>query len=346
MSTQPSAKTLRLAVLNPGGSDPDQWFPDFAGEPLSKGHPPVNYHAYAACTGGSFHRNANTIAPEQRAVLLLLRRDLRLCLKTLLGLQAQGKIVAVSLKESGSHQVAELLSDPKRLLLFRQICGSASLALSSTPDLVPLYLGAGAKRAAFLPTPYPVDDPRWSFSPRLPPASPRLSPIIFLGTREFEVPSRNHLAALWEVRSLGVPVTVINVDGRSGRRKLEALGFDPGQLRIIEGRMDYPRYLQLLGEHRLVFQLDRSAVPGQVAGDALLCGVPCIGGDSAIERVAFPSLCGQSRDAGELVKTAKLLIRDDGAHRRAIEESQRLATERLSFGAVAVRLAEVFDSAL
>ena len=68
---------LRLAVLNPGGGDPFQAFPGRAGAPGTSGHPPVNYHAYAACTGGSFHRDAKTIPDEQNAVLLLLRRDLK-----------------------------------------------------------------------------------------------------------------------------------------------------------------------------------------------------------------------------------------------------------------------------
>ena len=327
---------MSLAVLNPGGNDPEQAFPDFGGAPAGKGHPPVNYHGYAACTGGGFHRNLGSIPPGQQAVLLLLRSDLGCCLKSLVALQAQGKTVAVSLKESGSHQVAALLADPKRLALFREICGRAALCLSSTPELVPVYLGAGARRAEFIPTPYPVDDPRWDFSGKL--ESRR---GVFIGTREFDVPSRNHLAALLAIRSLGVPVTVVNVDGRRGRRRLEAVGFDPALLRVIEGRMDYPRYLQLVAEHRLVFQLDRSAVPGQVAGDALLCRVPCVGGDGATERLAFPKLCGHGRGAEELSELAKLLLQNDRALAEASEQAQRLAGERLSFAAVSKRLGAV-----
>ena len=39
--------------------------------------------------------------------------------------------------------------------------------------------------------------------------------------------------------------------------------------------------------HKIVLQADKSAVPGQVAGDALLCRMPCVGGDGAIDRLAF-----------------------------------------------------------
>jgi len=328
---------LRLAVLNPGGGDPFQAFPDRAGVPETKGHPPVNYHAYAACTAGSFHRDLKTVEPRQRAVLLLLRRDLKLCLKSLIALLTQGKTVAVSLKESGSHQVAELLADATRLALFREICTRADFCLSSTPDLVPLYLGAGARRAEFLPTPYPVDDPSWDFSRPIPERRG-----IFIGTREFDVPSRNHLAALLAARQLGEPVTVVNTDARRGRCRLEVLGFDAGRLRVIEGRMDYPAYLRLLAEHRIVFQLDRSAVPGQVAGDALLCRVPCVGGDGAIERIAFAEHSGSSHTPAELIEKAAHLLQDDSAYAKAVEASQRRTNEELSFGVVAGRLAALF----
>ena len=328
---------LRLAVLNPGGRDPFQSFPGRAGAPGAQGHPPVNYHAYAACTGGSFHRETHTIPPQQQAVLLLLRSDLKLCLKSLASLKAQGKTEAVSLKESGSHQVAALLAEATRLSLFREICAHAHFCLSSTPDLLSFYRGAGARRVEFLPTPYPVDDPRWDFG--RPPATRR---GIFLGTREFEVPSRNHLAALWAVRQLGAHVTVVNEDGRQGRHRLEALGFDVGRLRIVEGRMDYPDYLRLVAEHRFIFQFDRSAVPGQVAGDALLCRIPCVGGDGAIERIAFPAQCGWGRTPAELMESAALLLRDETAYAQAVEQSQQLALAQLSFAEGARRLAELF----
>lgn len=344
---------LRLAVLNPGGSDPDQEFPDFAGAPGGKGHPPVNYHAYAACTAGSFHRNVRTV-PAGRPVLLVLRRNLQLCLGALSRLQAKGSTVAVSLKESGTHQSAAFLADPGRLLAFREICARADFCLSSTPDLVPFYLDAGAMRAEFVPTPYPVSDLRWDFSRSGEPAATMGDRRgVFIGTREFDVPSRNHLAALWAARRLGERVTVVNLDGWRGRRLLKAVGFDAPrrdstepapELRIIDGRMDYRRYLQLMATHRIVFQLDRSAVPGQVAGDALLCRVPCVGGDGVIERTAFPSLCGYRRESEELVETASFLLRDDGAYAEAIEESQRMAREHLAFPMIASRLKAVFSA--
>ena len=42
---------MKLAVLNPKGRDPEQHFPDGAGAPDDTQHAPVNFHAFAACTG-------------------------------------------------------------------------------------------------------------------------------------------------------------------------------------------------------------------------------------------------------------------------------------------------------
>jgi hypothetical protein len=320
-----AGQMLKLAMLNPAGRDAEQWFPDHAGEPSVPAHAPVNYHAYAACTAGSFHRDTAKIPQDSRAVLLLLRRDLGKSLDALRALKRAGKIVAVSWKESGMHQVAGQLDTAKNIALFREVCGLADGALSSTPTLVPVYLGAGARHVKFIPTPYPVDDARWDFSE---PMENRKG--VLIGTREFGVPSRNHLAALLAARTLGAPVTVFNFEGRAAARRLAALEIP--QLTVLTERLPYPEYLGVVARHRLVFQLDRSGVPGQVAGDALLCRVPCVGGDGAVDGIAFP---GGADPA--------LLLRDDAANAACVESSQRRAGAELSFAAVAARLAVFFE---
>jgi hypothetical protein len=347
-----SKAPFRLAVLNPGGADVEQSFADFAGTPGTAKHAPINYHAYAACTGGSFHRKVETIfertpGDQMFPVLLLLRKDLKGALKALRRLrQLAGKQasasqlqIAISLKEAGGHQVAALLNDPHQLGLFKTLCAEADFCLASTPELVPFYKSAGASRAGFIPTPYPVDIQAWNFSL---PWNERQG--VFIGTREFDTPSRNHLAALMSVQQLDTPVTVMNPDGRVGLKKLAALGFKAGHLRIIEGRMRYADYLQIIAQHRLVFQLDRSAVPGQVAGDALLCRVPCVGGDGALERIAFPDLCGHGREPAALIKLAGPLLFDDACYAQAIEASQTRAAEELSFKSGAVKLRQLWSS--
>ena len=65
---------FRLTVLNASGRDLEQHFPDAAGE-SAQPHPSTNFHAYAACTRGSFHREIRRALAEATPVLLLLRGD-------------------------------------------------------------------------------------------------------------------------------------------------------------------------------------------------------------------------------------------------------------------------------
>ncbi|MGC3988520.1 MAG: hypothetical protein QM796_02310 [Chthoniobacteraceae bacterium] len=327
---------FQLAVLNAAGRDPRQLFPDAAGTVDDGVHAPVNYHAYAACTRGGFYREIAELPAGQKAVLLLLRRDLKPALVALKKLKERGCTVAISWKESGLHQVASQLAEPKAMVRFQEICGLADGGLSSTGDLVPLYRAAGAKVVEFIPTPYPVEDARWDFSEPLAERSG-----IFIGTREFEVPSRNHLAALALAKLAGGPVTVFNVEGRRDRLRLESLGIP--QLRIIEGKLPYSQYLREMAKHRVVLQLDRSGVPGQVAGDALLCRMPCVGGDGAVEQAVFEETCGSGRSLETLGDVVASLLQNDGEWQRVVKASQVVAGERLSFVVGAVRLREFFD---
>jgi len=167
-----------------------------------------------------------------------------------------------------------------------------------------------------------------------------------VGTREWDVPSRNHFAAILVARQLcettGEPVTVVNLDRDKGRRLFDELKFPQGKLRLIEKWKSYPDYLREVARHKIVLQLDRSHVPGQVAGDALLCRVICAGGDGAIERIAFPKICGEGRSITEIISGALDLLKNAGPRAAMVAESQENARERLSFQAVRSRLADFF----
>ncbi len=267
-------------------------------------------------------------------VLVLLRKNgLSEASRAVRDLKKTGRRVLISWKESGQHQVAAALADGARYMAFREICASADGFISSTPDLVSLYRAAGAQTGDFIPTPYPVEDPAWDFSA---PLSGRAG--IFIGTREFDVPSRNHLQAVALASQCG-PLTVMNPDGKKGERLLRAIAPD---IRIVPAPLPYPDYLRLIASHRVVFQMDRSAVPGQVAGDALLARVIAVGGDGAVDREAFPDFVGIGRSADELAGILRGLLSDDGFYKRQVAVSQRLAHDRLGFHAVAARLASLF----
>lgn len=328
---------MTFAVLNPGGRDADQMFPAGAGQPGDAGHPPVNYHAYAACCRSGFFRDVRSIPASVRSVLVLLRRrNLRKVQVALRTLKARGCAARISCKESGAHQAAELLGDVTRLELFREICGEADGAVSSTPELVEIYRAAGCKAVTFMPTPYPVDIPAWDFSQ---PLEKRRG--IFVGTREFSVPSRNHMAAVLladEIsRDLGCALAVVNTDGRRGGMILKSLRKRNPLLFIIEAPLAYPDYLRVMALHRIVWQLDAGSVPGQVAGDAILCRMPCLGGNGAIDRLVFPELSGPA-DRADLADLARGLLTDDSRWLRAVGDSQALAHRELSFHAGASRL--------
>lgn len=337
------AAGFRLSVLNPGGRDSKQYFD--GRRAAITAHPPINFHAFAACAGGSFQRDVKNAIAEETPILLLIRGDFKATERALIELKRRRRTVAVSLKETGLHQIAHQLRDPVRLSRFLRIVNLADGCIGTTPEAAGIYRQGrrehDAAGVAFIPTAYPIEDRQWNFG-----VSPNEQSGIFMGTREWNVPSRNHLAALLLAREIchatGEAVTVFNPDGRQGARNLSELKFPAGKLRIIERRKPYPDYLREVAKHKIVLQLDRSRVPGQAAGDALLCRTVCIGGDGAIERIAFSNFCGEGRTTEELKTIALELLTSTSARAAAIIESQRRAAERLSFRAVCFQLSIFF----
>src|SRR6188474_880353 len=342
-----SPENFQLTVLNPGGRDAEQRFQSIPA-PGAGAHPPINFHAFAACTSGAFHRDARRTIAENTPVLLLLRSDFRASESALAELKREGRTVAVSLKETGLHQIAQQLRDPAKLSRFIRIVTQADACIATTPEAAEIYQRVRSKHdpatVTFIPTPYPLEDKRWDFS------MPRSEQSgILIGTREWDIPSRNHFAALLIARQLcettGEAVTVVNLDGYKGRRSLGKLNFPEGKLQLIEMWKAYPDYLRDVSRHKIVLQLDRSHVPGQVAGDALLCRVPCVGGDGAIERIAFSKTCGEGRTIKEIASIALDLLKNPGLRESVVAESQERARERLSFEAGRTQLAKFFANA-
>jgi len=337
-------QNFRLTVLNPGGRDSQQKFQRVP-RPGEGPHAPINFHAFAACTSGAFHRDTRCASGENTPVLLLLRSDFRASEQALTHLKKDRRTVAVSLKETGLHQIAQQLRDPAKLSRFIKIATQADACIATTPEAAEIYQRVHFKQdpatVAFIPTPYPIADERWNFSlPRNEQSG------IFIGTREWDVPSRNHCAALLLARQLceatGEPVTVVNLDGYKGRRLLGKLNFPERKLRLIEKWKGYPDYLRDVAQHKIVLQLDRSHVPGQVAGDALLCRIPCVGGDGAIDRIAFSKTCGENRTINELASMALDLLNNPELRDAVVADSQERARQRLSFETVRSRLGNFF----
>jgi hypothetical protein len=336
---------FRLCVLSPGGRDLEQYFDKLTG-PNDSGHAPVNLHGFAACTGGSFHRTTTNAIDEKRPVLLVLRGNFRATERALLACKEEKRAVAVVLKETGLHQIAEQLQDSAKLARFLRIVAQADGCIATTPEAAEIFRRVRPERdpetVGFIPTPYPLEDERWNFK-----VSPGEQRGIFIGTREWNIPSRNHLASLLLAREIcvatGEPVTVFDLDRSKGKKLLTELKFPDRQLRIHDEQMPYADYLRAVGKHKIVLQLDRSRVPGQVAGDALLARTICVGGDGAIERLAFANFCGEGRTSAQLRAIAMELVKNNAERAAAIVESQWRAAERVSFSAVREQLAIFFN---
>ena len=337
---------FRLTVLNAGGRDLEQHFPDGAGE-TAQPHPPTNFHAYAACTRGAFHREVRRTIAEATPVLLLLRGDFSASERALAALQKEGCAVAVALKETGLHQIADQLREPTRLARFVRIVNRADGCIAPTPEAADFYraIRGGPDRVAFIPTPYPADDRRWDFSR---PIDERSG--IFIGTREWNVLSRNHLGALFLARWLSDQtrerVTVFNFNRRKGARLIAGVGLASEKLRVLDRKLSYPNYLREVARHKIVLQLDTSFVPGQVAGDALLCRIPCVGGNGAVDRLAFPESCGFARSIDEIGKTALRLLTDQAHYQESVANMETVASRRLGFKVVAKQLRAFFGGSM
>jgi hypothetical protein len=330
------AEIFRLAVLNPAGRDHEQHFAENRSAPANE-HAPVNFHAYAACTHGAVFRDLKRAIASGWPVLLLLRGDFRASERALAELKKSKRKTVVALKETGAHQVAQQLSDPTRFARFVRMVRTANGCVASTPEVADFFRLFRDNGIEYLPTPYPIEDENWNW------AMENRSGI-FVGTREFAVPTRNHLSALLAVKKLSdatkEPVTVFNFDRRRGAKLISEMGFR--KIRVHEKRMVYRAYLGEVASHKIVFQLDRSRVPGQVAGDALLCRSVCVGGDGAIERIAFPETCGEKRGDAELIEIAQRLLTNENERRAVAERATKIAKEKLSFRAGRETLARFF----
>ena len=341
----PYETTVRLAVLNPKGRDPYLDFRHGPGSFSPDIHAPINFHAYAACTKGSFFDSTEQVIAEREefdAVLVLIRRRCWITLAAVEKLKKAGIKTIVAWKECSHNQITRQLQNPFALSAYGKILEAADGIVSPTlawpPRCGNVEQNAFWRKLKFIPTPYPIDFPSWDFSK---PLNERSG--VMIGTREFKTEARNHIHAIARIASLAhefnIPrVTVVNSERKFGMRILREMqnSFPPGVLQIRETRLPYPEYMSLLSSHRFVYQMDRSTVPGQVAGDCLLARTICAGGSSTIEKLAFTDFSddGSIRLKNVFERIAQILF-DDDAYEAAVLKSQNDAAKTLTFGAAA-----------
>lgn len=346
---------FKLKVLNPFSIDPRQEFTNYAGDVNDTFHAPINWHAYAACSSGVFCKDVLEIQEKDNVLFVCSLTVVEKCFNVFKLLKNRGIKVVVAFKPSGTTQIAQHLSSAEKLHYFQLIVQEADACLAPTEELLSVFrsirLDKDPETVCFIPTPYPIEDVRWNFS--LPLEQKR---GIFIGTREFHILARNHLAALLMAsaisNNLNCHVTVINPQQRKKtsffKKKeyhnlFDSLNFKPELLKIIPSKLPYSEYLKLMSSHRIVLQADQTTVPGQVAGDSLLCRMPCVGGVGAVERLVFSDLCGFGKTLGELQALAQKLLTDNLFYNLIIEKSQEEARKKISFSAVFKKLDEFYS---
>ena len=274
-------------------------------------------------------------------MLLVLNRNLKQCRQSVINLRRAGKTIILAWERPGAFELERVLRSPSDIALFREICGRAHGALAVSAELEPVFRGGGILHVETIPMPLPVEAPEWDLSVR-----PEERQGIFLGTWDYSDPSKRHITALLGLRDvvsqMYEPLTVFNLDGWRGRRWLRQLGYPQGMLRVIERRLPHAEYLRKMAAHKLVFQLDAGAGAGLVSGDALLCRIPCIGGNGVTERIIFPDLCGQSTATPELLYSVYRLLDHGHDRESAVEQALGLAKQRLSFEVVQQSLEQLF----
>ncbi|MEM7603616.1 MAG: hypothetical protein AAF357_19665, partial [Verrucomicrobiota bacterium] len=89
--TDSDSSPVSLAVLNPRGRDPFLDFAELPTEPVAGVHAPINFHAYAAATGGAFFDSTTELINQRNrfgAVLVLIRKRAWITLEAVRELKA------------------------------------------------------------------------------------------------------------------------------------------------------------------------------------------------------------------------------------------------------------------
>lgn len=320
---------MKLFVLQPGSSDPEQQFPEYCANPTPSYPLPVGYRGFAACTGGAFVRKASSIPASEKRVLLLLGANLKAALQSIIDLRREGKTVVLALARPSSFEVGQMIRTRREIELFHAICARAHAAIISDRELEPLFRSAGLMYVECIHAPIPVEDSGWDFAVR-----PETRSGIFLATHNWKKPERRHFLALAGLREIAAqmfePVTVFNLDGWFGRQRLRQLHFQHGLLQVVEKRVLHSEYLKIMARHKLVFHLATDSSSDRIATDAFLAGLPCVGPGGPVMRVLFPEVLGGGCESADLYATLSRLLDHSNEREHMVEKARDLAVQMFS----------------
>lgn len=334
---------MGIVVLNIDGRDSNISYKNGIGLPEMGTHAPVNYHAYAACSNGTFLNSLNEVQPGDD-VIFLLRSDLKTSLKKLDNLKKkfpESKVLLL-FKETSPYQILKSLKNHKNIDTLNGLGKLSDGFISPTPFMIDFLKNFTNKTVAFIPTPYPFHDKNWTVNK---PFSERKN--ILLGTKEFDVQWRMHLITLTAIRKWvqkhNIQLSIINKDGRKTEKLLFSIGFNTTDFVLIDGIIPYADYLQLLGSHRLVFNFDMGFVPGQISGDSLLTSTPVLGGNSAIQNLVYPEWVTHNLEYQKMLDVAEKIYFNESFFNQTNHEAQTKAEQFLTFEKVKSQLFDLFQ---
>lgn len=321
-----------LRVIKPGMRSLVHYFHQGAGVPDKEDRiVPIGLYGLAACTGGSMHREADTIPPGNDPVLLLLDGDTEKDREWIdyVSTALPDRIILVCWPE-GQLDPPSLSSLPKG------IHGVVSVD-NRTAELYDEH--QSGRPHLRIPLPCPLEVPEWNLSAR----TLQRKRGIFVATDGYDPDSPVHLDRIKLLRQFipgtQKPVTLHRSDPAN---TFPALPIPKERLTQTTGPMDYIDYLTLMGEHSLITGFGKNQPGGDVTGDALLARAVFFGGDASntIDELLFPETCIKEGDLASASKNAIRLLSDQVALSETVERSQNLAPQLISFESVRERIGE------
>lgn len=239
----------------------------------------ISWHSLSACLGTEFFvfgKPGWEGALKYPCVLLLVHRDLEEVLPIVQKLKTMRKKVFISFHEN----LATFLNyvdqtDGQFAFQYRKLVQLAGNQSCLGRGNETFFSGVADLKCEGLNHAYPFDEWMHAFSI---PVEDRRG--ILIGTRTMHNwQPRNSLAALMKAQILWMdePITFLNEDGSQWPARLGGT-----QVTVLPGPLSYENWLRLIGQHQVVYHEDVCGTFGQVAGDAALVGVPCVGGNSDV----------------------------------------------------------------
>ncbi|MDF1816053.1 MAG: FHA domain-containing protein [Verrucomicrobiales bacterium] len=329
-----------LRFVNPQMGSLMQYFHHGAASPGAERIEPVGLPAFAACTKGSMHRDADSIMSEGDPVLLRLsgslEKDSQLIgsispgspQRVVLACWDPGKFQA--LVDEAGEGISQLLDGVSGIVSFDP--GTAKSIEDSNLDISHINL----------PIPSPVDSPEWDLSI---PVSDRNRGLFLCGDG-YDSGSELHRSRLELVNQLvaatGTTVTLF----QSEKVPIKGLTIPEKLLETCVGPLAFSEYLRLAGNHFLVTGFGDNFAGGEVTGDAVLARCLFLGADAnnATAELLFADLCVNGSDFSTALESASGMLSDSAKLHEAVENSGDLAFQIVSFDSVSERIGEFITS--